>query len=197
MKILDVLKSPDGYNMKYSPETQELLANSRKLCQEYNNTSSENRDGQLRILKQLFGTCNDRTVIQPSFHCDYGFNIHTSGFTLFNYNCVILDTSPVHLGANLFVGPGTTLSCSSHPLLADQRFPDSIIVSKPITIKEGVWIGANVTVCGGVTIGKGTVIAAGSVVTKDIPDGVLAGGIPCKVIREITENDRIDAISLS
>ena len=124
------------------------------------------------------------------FKCDYGFNIHTEGLVFINYNCVMLDTSPIHIGENAFIGPGTCLTCAGHAIDAKERGM-GVGTSKPITLEKDVWIGANCTVCGGVTIGKGSVIGAGSVVTKDIPPGVIAVGNPCKVLRPITEEDRI------
>ena len=103
---------------------------------------------------------------------------------MINYNCVILDTSPVHIGAGAFIAPGVCLACSGHSLDAEQRHR-GIGTSAPITLENDVWIGTNATVCGGVTIG------AGSVVTHDIPAGVVAAGAPCRVIRPITEADKI------
>lgn len=136
------------------------------------------------ILQKLFGTCSPMTGIEPSFHCDYGFNIHTHGLAVINYNCVILDTSLVHIGSGAFIAPGVCLACAGHAIDPDQR-SHGIGTSAPITLEDNVWIGANATVCGGVTIG------AGSVVTHDIPAGVIAAGVPCKVIRPITEKDKI------
>ena len=124
------------------------------------------------------------TGIEPSFHYDYGFNIHTHGLAVINYNCVILDTSLVHIGSGAFIAPGVCLACAGHAIDPDQR-SHGIGTSAPITLEDNVWIGANATVCGGVTIG------AGSVGTHDIPAGVIAAGVPCKVIRPITEKAKI------
>lgn len=145
------------------------------------------------ILKQLLGTCHELTFIEPSFRCDYGFNIHSYGLAVINYNCVMLDTSPIHIGAGAFIGPGTCLSCAGHSLDEKQRVEEGIGTSAPIILEENVWLGANCTVCGGVTIGKGSVIGAGSVVTRDIPAGVVAVGSPCRVLRKITEQDLLAA----
>ena len=142
------------------------------------------------ILTRLLGTCHPLTFIEPDFHCDYGLNIHTYGLTVINYNCVILDTSPVHIGAGAFIAPGVCLSCAGHSIDAGQR-SKGIGTSKPITLEENVWIGANAVICGGVTIGKGAVIGAGSVVTHDIPAGMVAAGVPCRPIRPVTEADKI------
>lgn len=103
---------------------------------------------------------------------------------------MILDTSPVHIGGGTFIAPGVCLACSGHAIDPEQR-SQGIGTSAPITIEDNVWIGANVTVCGGVTIGTGSVIGAGSTVIRDIPAGVIAAGTPCRVIRPITEKDKI------
>ena len=103
----------------------------------------------------------------------------------------MLDTSPIHIGADVFIGPGTCLACAGHAIDPTERAM-GIGNSKPITLETGVWLGANCTVCGGVTIGEGSIIGAGSVVTKDIPAGVIAVGNPCKVMRKITEEDKLN-----
>ena len=100
-------------------------------------------------------------------------------------------SSPIYIGEDVFIGPKCVLACAGHPINSEQRRTESLTQSKPIRIGNNVWLGASVTVVGGVTIGDGSVIAAGAVVTKDIPAGVVAGGVPCKVIRTITEADRI------
>ena len=104
-------------------------------------------------------------------------------------------TAPVHIGANAFIAPGVCLACAGHAIVPEQRSA-GIGTSKPIVIEDDVWIGANTVVCGGVTIGKGSVIGAGSVVNKDIPAGVVAVGNPCKVLRPITEEDRVTPLSI-
>lgn len=123
-------------------------------------------------------------VVAAPFHCDYGFNIHVKGLAVINYNCTIVDTSPVYLGKNIFVGPNVCISCVGHAIDPVQR-AQSVTISKSIHIEDDVWIGANSVICGGVHIG------AGSVVTKDIPAGVVAVGNPCRVIRQINEQDKI------
>lgn len=189
MDWMEQLKSEEGYIGQNRAIPPQWKANAQKLCWEYNQTPP---DGEKRaqILQKLLGTCHPLTFIEPAFRCDYGFNIHTHGLAVINYNCVILDTSPVHIGAGAFIAPGVCLACAGHALDPEQR-SEGISTSKPITLEENVWIGANAVVCGGVTIGKGSVIGAGSVVTKDIPAGVVAAGVPCRVLRPITEADRI------
>ena len=190
MELLDILKSPDGYAAQNRNIPPDLKEKAQRLCWEYNRTAPNQTQERQAILAELFGTCHPLTFIEPSFHCDYGFNIHTHGLAVINYNCVILDTSPVHIGAGAFIAPGVCLSCAGHSIHPGQR-SEGISTSKPICLEEDVWIGANAVICGGVTIGKGSVIGAGSVVTHDIPAGVVAAGTPCRPIRPVTEHDKI------
>lgn len=190
MNILELMKADSGYYVDYVVMPVELQKKAKTLCWEYNQTSPDSAAKRKDILKNLFGTRYPMTFIEPSFRCDYGFNIHTHGPTFINYNCVILDTSTVDIGANVYIAPGVCIACSGHPIDAQQR-RKGVLTSKPIKIGEDVWIGANSTICGGVTIGDGSVIGAGSVVTKDVPSGVIAVGNPCRVIRPVTEQDKV------
>ncbi len=190
MDIKEIIQDKKAYNGNNRNVPQNLKANAQKLCWEYNQTRPEEGEKRREILKSLFGKCSDLTFIEPSFRCDYGFNIYTHGLTVINYNCVILDTSPVDIGENVFIAPGVCIACAGHSIDPAQR-AEGISTSKPITIGKDVWIGANAVVCGGVTIGEGSVIGAGSVVTKDIPPMVVAVGNPCRVIRKVEERDKI------
>lgn len=191
MDILLRIKEDKGFvgNAMHIP--REAQAKARRLCWKFNNSDPDDPKAQRDILMRLFGTYYSSVYLMPSFRCDFGFNIHFKGFALVNYNCVFLDTSPIHIGRSVLLGPGVVLACAGHPIHSEQRCSSALETSEPITIEDGVWIGANSTVCGGVTIGEGSVIGAGSVVTSDIPKGVIAAGVPCKVLREITEADRI------
>ena len=196
MNILEMMKTDKSFAYKHSDEFLDVQKRAKNLCWEFNQTSPDEDEKRSKILKELFRTCHPSTAIEPTFRCDYGFNIHTHGFTLINYNCTILDTSPVHIGANAFIAPGVCLACSGHAIDPKQRTKDAVCTSKPITLEDDVWIGANTVVCGGVTIGRGSVIGAGSVVTKDIPENVIAVGNPCRVIRKITEKDKINPLEI-
>lgn len=191
MDILSRIKEDKGFvgNAMHIP--REAQAKARRLCWKFNNSDPDDPKAQRDILMRLFGTYYSSVYLMPSFRCDFGFNIHFKGFALVNYNCVFLDTSPIRIGRSVLIGPGVVLACAGHPIHPEQRCSSALETSDPITIEDGVWIGANSTVCGGVTIGEGSVIGAGSVVTSDIPKGVIAAGVPCKVLREITEADRI------
>lgn len=196
MEPMELLTSNTPYsacNLHLPPSLKE---HADQLCWEYNQLPPGQNKRRREILEQLFGTCHPNTFVQPGFRCDYGFNIHTHGLAVINYNCVILDTSPVHIGANAFLAPGVCISCVGHAIDPEQR-ANAVTTSAPITLEEDVWIGANAVICGGVTIGKGSIIGAGSVVTRDIPAGVVAAGTPCRPLRPITEADKIDLSDIS
>ena len=193
---LDVYKSitadaPYAGNVMRIP--QDIQQKARQLCWKYNMTDPSDSEAQANILKELLGTWKESVAIMPHVHFDYGINTHFAGghVTFVNFDCVFLDTSPIYIGEDVFIGPKCVLACAGHPINSEQRRTEPLTQSKPIHIGNNVWLGASVTVIGGVTIGDGSVIAAGAVVTKDIPAGVVAGGVPCKVIRQITEADRI------
>lgn len=154
MDTVEIMKRREGYCCDYLAMPTKLQQKARTLCWEYNQTSPAEMKKRLEILKKLLGTCHELTLIEPSFRCDYGFNIHTHGLTVINYNCVILDTSPVDIGENVFIGPGVCIACAGHGLDAKQRAA-GIGTSKPVVIENNVWIGAGTVICGGVTIGAG------------------------------------------
>lgn len=190
-EILKRIKQPAAFvgNAMHIP--REAQARARQLCWQYNTCDPADVKRQRHILSCLLGTYHASIYLMPSFRCDFGFNIHFQGFALVNYNCVFLDTSPITIGRSVLLGPGVVLACAGHPVEPEQRQSGPYETSAPITIEDNVWIGANATVCGGVTIGQGSVIGAGAVVTHDIPAGVLAAGVPCRVRRPLTEADKI------
>jgi maltose O-acetyltransferase len=135
------------------------------------------------ILKELLPNAHKQIYIEPPFHCDYGYNLFLGANVYFNVNCVVLDAAKVTIGANVFIGPGVHIYTASHPLAMEVR--RKVQHAQPVTIGDDCWIGGNTVICPGVTIGKGSVIGAGSVVTKDIPEGVLAVGNPAQVKRKL------------
>lgn len=163
----------------------------RRLSWEYNHTPPDDHERQRELLKQLLGTYNDEVVIQPEVHFDFGFNTHFLGMAYLNFGVTILDTSPVIIGSHCFIAPGVIISCPSHPVDAAQR-NEGVEFSGPIEIGESVWIGAGAIICGGVKIGARSVIGAGAVVLKDVPSDSVAVGVPARVVRKVTENDRVD-----
>lgn len=127
--------------------------------------------------------------IETPFRCDYGSNITVGNNFYANFNCTILDVGKVVIGENVMFAPNVSLYTAGHPIHPDSR-NSGYEYGIAITIGNNVWIGGNVIVNPGVTIGNNVVIGAGSVVTKDIPDNVIAVGSPCRIVREITEEDR-------
>lgn len=172
------------------PQIGEALRRAEELVFELNRLAPSRREERETIIRRLFGRIGRDFTIHSPFHCDFGEQISIGDHFVGNFNLTILDEAPVTIGDHVFIGPNVGLYTVSHALLPDQRNA-GIMRSLPITIGSNVWIGGNTVVMQGVTIGDNTVIGAGSVVTRDIPAGVIAVGSPCRVLREITEADRI------
>ena len=138
-------------------------------------------------IRDLFAEVGADPSIGTGFNCDYGLNIRVGDNFLTNYNVTILDIAPVRIGNDVMIGPNTIITTVGHPLSPKGR-REHLGVCKPVTIGSDVWIGGNVTILPGVTIGSNVVVGAGAVVTRDVPDNVVVGGVPARVIRSI-END--------
>ena len=172
----------------YDPLDAELTSareRARDLCQALNATREAEQEVRRRILSELFGKGGETVIMQPPFYCDYGSNIELGERVFFNFNCVVLDVCPVRIGDFTLFGPAAQILTPMHPFNASLRRKQEY--GKPVEIGSDVWVGGGALILPGVRIGSRTVIGAGSVVTRDIPDGVLAAGNPCRVIREITE----------
>lgn len=163
---------------------------SRVVLEEFNTMSWKREKERMELLKGIFGHLEDDAVIVPPFYCDKGTQIYIGKHFYANTGLLILDEADVRIGNHVFIAPRVCIYTASHPIDAGVRRKD-LEVAKGVTIGDDVWIGGNVVINPGVTIGSGVVIGSGSVVTKDIPSGVIAAGNPCRVIREITEEDRI------
>ena len=138
-------------------------------------------------IRALFGSVGKQPIVLPVFNCDHGSNIHVGDYFFANYNVTILDRAEFRAGDYVWIGPGTLSSTVGHPLTPKGR-REFLGIAKPVTIGNDVWIGGNCTILPGVTIGNNVVIAAGAVVTRDVPDNTLAGGVPARPIRAL-END--------
>ena len=186
----------------YDPSEPELVGlrqKAHRLCLEYNQLPETDKKRD-ELMRELGVAGGENAYFQGPVQFDYGcFTTVGEGFYAnFNFTCV--DCCPVTIGDNVFVGPNVSLLTPVHPFRWQDRNPykkpDGTVTDKeydrPITIGDNCWIAGNVSVCGGVTIGEGSVIGAGSVVTRDIPPHSLAAGVPCRVIREITEADSLE-----
>lgn len=140
------------------------------------------------IFRELLGSVGENFWIQPPFLCDYGCHIHIGDHFFANCDCLILDVCDVTIGDHVFLAPRVSIFTATHPIDAGVR-NSGLEYGKPVTIGSSVWIGGNTVINPGVTIGDNVVIGSGSVVTKDIPSGVIAAGNPCRVLREISEKD--------
>lgn len=170
------------------PQLTEDRVRARLLLKALNDSREDAVEERARILKELFPDAGEGLWLQPPFYCDYGFNIKLGERVFFNFNCVVLDITPVTIGNRTLIGPNVQLYAAMHPMDHKER-ASGLEFGKPITIGDDVWIGGSAVVCPGVSIGDRSVIGAGSVVTKNIPPDVFAAGNPCRVIRSLLEQD--------
>lgn len=173
----------------YNPAFEAEIEKCKDKCYAYNQLNPNDRESQQKILKELLGKMNENTIITPPFWCDYGYNISVGDYFYSNHNLIITDGAKVTFGDNVFIAPNCCFTTAEHALDPEMR-KAGIEIAKPITVGNNVWIGAGSTVLAGAVIGDNTVIGAGSVVKGEIPANVVAVGVPCKVLRPITEADK-------
>lgn len=175
----------------YRASDPELLAGDRRKWELTHRLNQTTDPEEIRaIFRLLFGAIGPDFWIQPPFYCDYGSNIYIGDHFYANYDCIILDPGEVTIGDHVFLAPRVSIYTAAHPIDAEVRNAE-LEYAKPVHIGSSVWIGGNTVINPGVTIGDNVVIGSGAVVTKDIPSGVIAVGNPCRVLRSITEKDRI------
>ena len=168
--------------------SEERMACRRKL-HAFNLLPPDEEEQAQRLLLELLGKTGRDPWINAPFHCDYGWNIEVGDNFFANYNLTILDVGKVTIGSNVQFAPNVSIYTAGHPLHPDSR-NSGYEYGLPVTIGDNVWIGGNVVLLPGVTVGSNSVIGAGSVVSRDIPEWVVAVGSPCRVVRRITEEDR-------
>lgn len=170
-------------------ELAEMNARAQRLLQAFNTSSFDEGDSRRAILSELLGAVGRGSEIKQPFYCDYGVHIFVGERFFANYDCVFLDCAHITIGDRVLLAPKVQLYTATHPLDPQVRAKDWEM-AYPITIGDDVWIGGGAIICPRVTIGSGTTIGAGSVVTRDIPPGVFAAGNPCRVIRQLNEDER-------
>jgi maltose O-acetyltransferase len=176
----------DFYNSR-DPELIKMYHTARRLLKEYNNLDSYLMDERERILTDLLGYKGTSVWIETPFFCDYGTNISIGHNTFINTNCMFLDNNIIQIGKNGLIGPYVQIYTANHPIKASERIIEDgdssryLTQSEPVKIGDNVWIGGNSVIFPGVTISDNVTIGAGSIVTKDIPENVLAFGNPCKI----------------
>lgn len=177
------------YDANHDEELQRERNRAKDFCHRYNQLLPSDEEGRWALMKQLLGRTKGPFCIVAPFWCDYGCNIEIGENFFANHNTVILDGAKVTFGDNVFVAPDCGFHTAGHPIDHERR-NRGLEYAYPITVGDNVWIGAGVQVMPGVTIGSNVVIGGGSVVVKDIPDGSVAVGNPCRIIRAITEEDK-------
>lgn len=161
----------------------------KDLCFELNQCRPSDQETRTEIIRKLIGTIRGTFTIMSPFYCDYGSRITIGNNFFANYDCKIIDGATVTFGDDVRIAPNCCFATPSHALDPQMR-KEGYLVYLPITVGNNVWFGAGVTVLPGVTIGDDVIIGAGSVVTDDIPSGVIAAGNPCQVIRPFRESDK-------
>jgi maltose O-acetyltransferase len=154
------------------------------LTKELNESSPSEPAVRRRILLDLLGSFGEGSEIRPPLFCDYGYQTHIGARTFVNFGLVVLDVARIDIGDDVQVGPYVQLLTATHPVEAEARRA-KWESGEPIVIGDNVWLGGGVIVCPGVTIGADTVVGAGAVVTRDLPEGVLAVGSPARIVREL------------
>lgn len=172
------------------PELAADHARAQEMLERFNATRHAERDERDRVLRDLLGGMGDGVVIKPTFRCDYGTPIVIGARTFVNYDCTMLDVAAIAIGAACQVAPRVQILTAAHPLDPERRRL-GWEHAEPVTIGDNVWLGAGAIVCPGVAIGSDTVVGAGAVVTRDLPSGVVAFGVPARVRHGIGDRDSV------
>lgn len=178
------------YKLNDDKELNEDFMRARRLTRLFNSMTEEQMEERKEIIKELFKSTGENVHVEQTFHCDYGCHISVGENFYANYDCIMVDVCEIIIGDNVLLAPRVGLYTAGHPIDAAVR-NEGLEFGKPVIIGDNVWIGENAVINPGVTIGSGVVIGSGSVVTKDIPDHVVAVGNPCRVLRKINEEDKI------
>ncbi|MEK4029546.1 sugar O-acetyltransferase [Pseudobacillus sp. FSL P4-0506] len=158
--------------------------NARRLTRLFNQTTETEGNRRTELLKKLFGSTGENIYVEPTLRCDYGYNLHVGANFYANFDCVFLDVCEIRIGDNCFIAPGVHIYTAAHPLNARERISGAEY-GLPVHIGHNVWIGGRAVINPGVKIGNNVVVASGAVVTKDVPDNVVVGGNPAKIIKHI------------
>lgn len=171
------------------PELNRELEGRQAMVAALNALPYEQGERRAAALAELLAAIGEGTIVRTPFYCDYGDGIRLGARCFVNFNCTLLDGAPITVGDEVLLASGVQLITATHPIDPVPRRA-AIEQALPITLEDGVWIGAGAIVCPGVTIGENSVVGAGAVVTRDLPAGVVAYGNPARVAREIDDRDR-------
>ena len=184
----DKMLAGEWYNANFDEALIKERLVVKDLCFQFNQTAPSQIKSRLEILRQILPKVDvEQVEILSPFVVDYGYNIQIGAGSFFNHNIYLMDCAEIKIGKKCFIGPNCGFYTAIHPMLTEPR-NEGLEMAKPIELADNIWIGADVTILPGVKIGKGTVIGAKSLVTKDIPAGVLAFGNPCRVVKVIGQD---------
>ena len=170
-------------------ELRDIKHKAHTLCQKFN-TIDEYDEDRLSIIKEFIGNIGEKYYFQGPIQFNYGSHTFIGENFFSNFNLTVMDDARIYIGDNVMFGPRVSVFTAGHPIDADVRIT-GLEFGKEIKIGNNVWIGGNTVITPGVKIGDNVIIGAASVVTKDIEDNVIAVGKPCKILRKITEKDKI------
>jgi maltose O-acetyltransferase len=189
-EMKDRMRRGELYMWADDPDLPRDAQRAAELLLRYNATAPGAEAERDALLRELLGHVGDGVVVRPTFRVDLGENIAIGAGTFVNFDCVILDGATVEIGAHCQLAPRVQLLTATHPIDPAVRAA-GWEANEPIVVEDNVWLGGGAIVCPGVTIGRDTVVGAGSVVTRDLPAGVVAVGSPARVLREIGDGDRV------
>ena len=185
----DKMLKGEWYNANFDKELLDERMYAKDLCFQLNQTRPKDLQTRLRILRKLLQNVDVDTVeILSPFMVDYGYNIEIGEGSFLNHNIYLMDCAKIKIGKKCFIGPNCGFYTAVHPLAVEPR-NEGLEMAKPITLGDNIWIGADVSIMPGVNIGEGSVIGAKSLVSKDIPAGVMAFGNPCRVVKPIFDKN--------
>ncbi|MDU2489160.1 MAG: sugar O-acetyltransferase [Clostridium celatum] len=177
----------------YLPGNEELMKEQLGYLNrlyDFNMTRPTELEKREAMLKEMFAEIGERCYIEPPFHANFGGkHVHFGKNIYANFNLTLVDDTHIYVGDYTMFGPNVTVATAGHPILPELR-KEGYQYNAPITIGKNCWIGAGAIILPGITIGDNVVIGAGSIVTKNIPSNVVAVGNPCKVLREVNEDDK-------
>lgn len=170
-------------------ELTALALKGRLLMEKFNQTSMVDRQERAKILNEMLKSVGEGCWIETPFYIDYGSNTTIGKNFYANHGCTLLDVAPITIGDNVMLGPNVSVYTAGHPIDGAVR-QSGLEFGKSITIEDGCWIGGSAVINPGVTIGSNSIVASGAVVTKDVPENVIVGGNPARIIREISQADK-------
>jgi galactoside O-acetyltransferase len=176
----------------YGPGLEQLeeeRTRGKELVHEFNASHPRDHEGRQKLLRELLGSVGERVWVEPPLRAMYGNRVHLGDDVYVNVGLTLVDDVEVHVGSRVMFAPNVTVITTGHPVHPDLR-RDGTQFSAPVRIEDDVWIGAGATILPGVTVGEGSVVGAGAVVTGNVPPRTVVGGVPARVLREITDANR-------